>query len=131
MPQLTQDQARALAEGFLAVSKAVGDFRLANFSLLTPDQQAALRDLQQQLSNQSLHFTAVAIQITLDDLQGTLERIGQVTAQVNQAVTNLNDIRRVITVATSFVGLGAAIASGNPGTIATAVQGTIQAVAGD
>src|SRR5678815_5001867 len=130
MSKLTQDQARALAEDFFEISKAVGDYRFAHFDDLTPDQLNALHSLQQQLSNQSNHFTAVAIEITLEDLQPTLDRINQITGQVNNAVTTLNDIRRVITIATSIVSLGAAIASGSPATIASAIQDAVQAVQG-
>jgi hypothetical protein len=128
MSTLTQAQARSLAEDFFEISKAVGDYRFAHFDDLTPDQLNALHSLQQQLSNQSNHFTAVAIEITLDDLQPTLARINQITGQVTTAVTTLNDIRRVISIATSIVSLGAAIASGSPATIAAAIQDTVQSV---
>src|SRR5262245_30625447 len=121
MPELTQDQTRQLAEDFFEIAKAVGDFRFDHFDELTVGQQAALSSLQQQLSNQSLHLTALAIQLTLDDLQPTLARIGSVTQDVNRAVTTRNDVRKVINLATSFVSLGAAIASGSPGTIAAAL----------
>ena len=121
MPTLNQDQARAIAEDFFEVSKGVGDFRFAHFDLLSADQKAALQSLQQQLSNESIHFTAVAIQLALDDLQPTLERISNVTQDVNNAVSQINDVRRIITIATTFVTLGAAIASGSPGTIVSAV----------
>jgi len=127
MPELTQDQARSLAEDFFEVAKAVGDFRFAHDDL-TAEQESVLHSLQEQLSNESNHFTAVAIQLTLDDLQPTLDRINAVTRRVNDAVTTLNNVRSVITVATSFVALGAAIASGSPGTIASAAQDTIQAL---
>lgn len=130
MSKLTQDQARALADGFFEISKAVGDYRFAHFDDLEPDQLNALHSLQQQLSNQSNHFTAVAIEITLDDLQPALDRIGHITVEVNKAVKTLNDIRRVITIATNMVTLGAAIASGNPTTIASAIQDAMQAVQG-
>jgi hypothetical protein len=128
MAKLTQDQVRALAEDFFEISKAVGDYRFAHFEDLAPDQLNALHSLQQQLSNQSNHLTAVAIEITLDDLQPTLDRINQITGQVNTAVKTLNDIRRVITITTSIVNLGAAIASGSPAKIAAAVQDAVQTV---
>ena len=131
MPQLTQDQTREIAEDLFQVANAVGDFRFAHFDELTPDHRAVLSGLQQQLSNQSNHFTTLAIQLTLDDLEPTLARIAVVTREVNRAVTTLNSIRKVINIATSFVALGAAIASGNPGTIASALEGTIGALQGE
>jgi hypothetical protein len=130
MSKLTQDQARGLAENFFEISKAIGDYRFAHFDDLTPDQRNTLHSLRQRLSDQSNHFTAAAIEITLNDLRPTLDRINQVTSQVNEAITALNDIRRVITIATNVVDLGAAIASGNPGAIASAIQDTLQAVQG-
>src|ERR1043166_1602968 len=122
MSELTPDQARTLADGFLDASKAVGDFRFAHLAELSPENQASLRNLQKQLSDQSNHFTAVAIRLTLDDLQPTLDHIATVTKDVNDAVAKLDSVRNVITIATSFVALGTAIASGSPGGIAAAVQ---------
>jgi hypothetical protein len=130
MSKLTQDQARTLADGFFEISKAVGDYRFAHFDDLEPDQLNVLHSLQQQLSNQSNHFTALAIEITLDDLQAALDRIGHITGEVSKTVTTLNDVRRVIAIATNMVTLGAAVASGNPATIASAIQDVMQAVQG-
>lgn len=130
MPALTQDQARQLAQEFFEISKGVGDFRFDHFDSLIPEQNNALQNLQHQLSSQSNQFTALAISIGLDDLQPTLDRINQVTDDVNQAVTRLDDIRRVISIATTFVSLGAAIASGSPTTIASAIQDTFQNLEG-
>ena len=130
MPELTQDEARQLAQEFFEVSKNVGDFRFDHFDRLTPQQNIALQNLQHQLSTQSNQLTALAISIGLDDLEPTLDRIQEVTDDVNQAVTTLNDIRRVISIATTFVSLGAAIASGSPNTIASAIQDTVQSLQG-
>jgi|SRR5215469_15294928 len=130
MPALTQDEARQLAQEFFEVSKNVGDFRFDHFDRLTPQQNIALQNLQHQLSTQSNQLTALAISIGLDDLEPTLDRIQEVTDDVNQAVTTLNDIRRVISIATTFVSLGAAIASGSPTTIASAIQDTVQSLQG-
>jgi hypothetical protein len=130
MPELTQDEARQLAQEFFEVSKNVGDFRFDHFDRLTPQQNVALQNLQHQLSTQSNQLTALAISIGLDDLEPTLDRIQEVTDGVNQAVTTLNDIRKVISIATTFVSLGAAIASGSPSTIASAIQDTVQSLQG-
>lgn len=130
MSKLTQDQARGLADSFFEISKAVGDYRFAHFDDSTLDQRKALHSLQQQLSNQSNHFTAEAVEITLDDLRPTLDRIHQITGQVNKAIRTLDDIRAVITIATNVVSLGAAIASGDPAAIASAIQDALPSTQG-
>ncbi len=128
MPELTQEQARTLADGFLDASKAVGDYRFAHFTALSDTQQAQLRALQHQLTQQAVDLTAEAIEITLDDLKPSLERIGAVTKQVKEAVAHLEDVHKVIGVATSFVSLGVAIVSGNPASIAAALSDTVSTV---
>jgi len=49
---------------------------------------------------------------------------------VNDAVAHLGDVRKVLTVATSLVGLGAAIASKDPGIVLAALNDTVTAVKG-
>src|SRR5260370_38477257 len=114
MSKLAQDQARGLADNFFEISKAVGNYRFAHFDDLTQDQLNALHRLQQQLSYQSNHFTAVAIEITLDDLRPTLNRIAQLTGQVNKAVTTLTAIASVMPTTTNTVRRGPQIRSLTP-----------------
>jgi hypothetical protein len=128
MAELTQEQARTLADGFFAASRSVGDFRLDHFTEIPDAEQVQLRSLQQALVQQSIDLTAAAIRITLDDLKPTLARIGEVTKQVNEAVEKLTEVRQVIGIATSFVSLGAAIVTGNPVAIAAALGNTVTAV---
>ena len=128
MAELTQEQARTLADGFFAASKSVGDFRLDHFNEIPDPEQVQLRSLQQALVQQSIDLTAAAIRITLDDLKPTLARIGEVTKQVNEAVEKLTEVRQVIGIATSFVSLGAAIVTGNAVAIAAALGNTVTAV---
>ena len=128
MPELTQDQARTLADGFFAASRSVGDFRLDHFTEIPDAEQVQLRSLQNALRQQSIDLTADAIRITLEDLKPTLDRIGEVTKQVNEAVEKLTQVRQVIGIATSFVSLGGAILTGNPVAIAAALGNTVTAV---
>ena len=128
MAELTQEQARTLADGFFEASRSVGDFRLDHFTEIPDAEQVQLRSLQNALVQQSINLTAEAIRITLEDLKPTLARIGEVTKQVKEAVEKLTDVRQVIGIATSFVSLGAAIVTGNPVAIAAALGNTVTAV---
>jgi hypothetical protein len=128
MPELTQDQARTLADGFLAASRSVGDFRLDHFTEISDAEQVQLRGLQNALRQQSIDLTADAIRITLEEIKPSLERIGAVTKEVNDAVGTLKDVRRVIGIATSFVSLGGAILTGDPVAIAAALGNTVSTV---
>jgi cell division protein ZapA (FtsZ GTPase activity inhibitor) len=128
MPELTVEQADALADQALSLKKAVGEFRNRFFDTLTPDQRDGLRTLAAELGDQVDHLTAVAIQLSLVDLQATLAHLREIASGVNNAVAHLSEIRKVITVAAGLVDLGAAIASGNPGAVVQALQDTVTAI---
>jgi len=125
LPVLTAEQADELADRALELKQAVGEFRNRFFDTLTPGQRAGLQDLRVQLGDEVDHLTAVAIQLSLVDLQKTLGHLRDVTSGLNDAVAHLNEIRKVITVATALVELGTSIAAGNPGQALGAFENTV------
>jgi predicted metal-dependent hydrolase len=130
MPELTEDQARALANEFLKASEAISDYRFQSAESLSNDDVLALKSLELKLANQSDDFTAVAIKLTLQDLEQTVAQIVKITAQAREAIATLNDVRRAISIAANLVALGEAIAAGNPAGILAAVQNTKSSVTG-
>ena len=130
MPQMTQQQADQLADQRLALKVAMGNFRNTFFDTLTPDQRDGLRNFCNLLGDEVDHLTNVAIQLSLADLQGSILQLGDITTGVNKAVDHLADLRKVLTVATSLVNLGVAVASGKPSTVLSALQSTVTAIKG-
>ena len=130
MADMTPNLIDALADQALKLKIAVGDFRNTFFDTLTQAQRDGLRTLANQLGDEVDHLTAVAIRLSLDDLKDALSHLTGITAGVNDAVAHLGDVRKVLTVATSLVGLGAAIASKDPGTVLAALNDTVTAVKG-
>jgi cell division protein ZapA (FtsZ GTPase activity inhibitor) len=115
LPALTAEQEDELADRALELKQAVGEFRNRFFESLTPGQRDGLQTLRVQLGDEVDHLTAVAIQLSLADLQKTLGHLKDITTGVNNAVAHLSEIRKVITIAAALVDLGTAIAAGNPG----------------
>ncbi len=130
MADMTPNLIDALADQALKLKIAVGEFRNTFFDTLTQAQRDGLRTLANQLGDEVDHLTAVAIRLSLDDLKDALSHLTGITAGVNDAVAHLGDVRKVLTVATSLVGLGAAIASKDPGTVLAALNDTVTAVKG-
>lgn len=130
MPELTQEQADQLADDALNLRMAVSTFRNHWFQTLTPRQRDGLQALFVALGDDVDHLTVVATKLTLVGLQETLRHLREVTNGVNQAVAHLADWRKAITIATSLVDLGAAIASGDPVGVLSAVQSTVKSVQG-
>ena len=128
MPDLTAQQADELANQALSLKVAVGEFRNCFFDTLTPEQRDGLRTLAIELGDEVDHLTAVAIKWSLADLQGTIGNLRNITNGVNNAVARMSDVRKVITVATALVGLGAAVASASPGAVLSALKDTVTSI---
>lgn len=125
MPKLTKEQARELAQVFYDVSHELGNFRLGNSPSLTRSQMDRLESLEWSVRNSSSDLVALSIQLELDDLQGTLNNIGQATKRMQRATKRLKKINNILKIATAAVTLGAAIISGNPGAILSSLESAL------
>ena len=127
METLTTQQARDIADFFLDLSDSLGEFRTQN--KLSASRRDEIISLQLKLLNESRDFTAMAINIKMNDLKPTLQKIADVTSKMNDDIKKLKDAQKVIGIATSAILLGTAIATGNPIVIATALDQAVTAVA--
>ena len=135
--QMSQDQidpaqeAEDLARLFNKLSQALDDFRLSDSipDDTPPELLARLKDEAQALEDKAHFFTAEAIGATLQSVQIDLAKIKAATAEATAQVAKLNDVSKVISIATAGLALGASIASGNPGSIVATAEAFAQAVA--
>jgi len=118
MPPLTSDDAFALSKSFRDLSVALGDFRFAHWNTLSESDRTTLEDEEWSLLNSASDMITKSVGLTLDESQAGVARLKSATASAQKAVKTLNDVRKVITVATASVGLAAAIVSKDPGAIA-------------
>jgi hypothetical protein len=122
-------EAGRLADLFNNLSQALDDFRLGDhIPPISADESARLKDQAQELEGLSQNFTAQAIGATLQSIQPDLANIKAVTAQATTQLGVLNDVSKVISIATSALTLGAANAAGNPVSIAAAAEGLAQTI---
>jgi uncharacterized phage infection (PIP) family protein YhgE len=124
-------EAGQLADLFNNLSQALDDFRLGDHVPPVPDDQLArLKDEAQALEDRAHYFTAQAIGATLQSIQSGLANIKAVTAQAKAQLGVLNDVSKAISIATSALSLGTAIAAGNPASIAAAADALAQTLVG-
>jgi hypothetical protein len=125
-------EAGTLADLFNSLSEALDDFRLSDTDPpLTTDQMARLKDEAQALEDRAHYFTAQAIGATLQTIQPDLQQIRNVTAAAKAQLQNLQTADKVISVATSVLSLGTAIAAGNPASIIAAANALGNTLAGN
>jgi hypothetical protein len=129
-PDDTAAQARQLASQFLQLSMAVDRVRADKLTTLSQDDLHRLSDCAQHLDDFAMQFTAQAISATLASIQGSLANIMGATADAKKAIKTAKTIQNVASIAAAAVVLGAAIASGNPATIASAASGLVSSIGG-
>jgi hypothetical protein len=127
MPPLTSDDALALSKSFRDLSVSIGDFRFKNWNTLSEADRKTLEDEEWSLLNNSSDMVTKAVGLALDESQGGAQRVQSAAGAAQKAVKTLNDVRKVINVATASVGLAAAILSKDPGAIAKNAKAVLDA----
>jgi hypothetical protein len=117
-------EAGRLADLFDGLSQELDDFRQSD-RIPPGTSQADLDNLKAQaqtLEGFSQQFTSGAIGATLQAIQTDIAQIKAATSDARAQVAVLDDVSKAISIATSAVALGTAIAEGNPVAILTAAQ---------
>jgi len=130
MTKLSADQAFELAREFHNLAVSVGNYRFDNWDNLTANQRKRLEDLQWTLMNYSSDFIAQGISLTVDNLQGALNKLVNATSEANDAIKNIKVVNKVVAIATSATILGASIMSGNADGALKAGQDLVNAISG-
>jgi hypothetical protein len=125
MPNLTESQALQIAQDFSGFATAVENYRFAHFDALTDLQESSLRNVETSLRATSNDFIDMGINLALDDVQGALQGLSDVTAKLNKDLTTLSDINKAMQVVSVLMQLGTAFATGNPAGFATALQSAV------
>lgn len=114
MPNLTSQQANKLANDFLALAQAIGEYRYQNYTNLSSEENQQLKNYHWSILNCSDDLFTLSAQLILEDVNSSLNAISAITIKIKENYQNLENIQKAINVATSIVTLGAAIISKNP-----------------
>ena len=122
MPKLTVEQSRELAEMFYRLSKELGDYRFANWDKLRRRERLSLEAVEWSLLNASSDFTAGAIDVALADAAPVVKRVAHATKTMKSAIKRAKRVDKVLGIATAALTLAAAVVSGSPSAIASAID---------
>lgn len=123
MPQLTSQQANELANNFLELAQAIGDFRYDHWDTLSVFDNQRLGNWQWAILNYGEDILVLSTTLVMDDVQDSLSQITQVTTEIKSSIKTLQNIQKGIDVAAAMVTLGAAIISKSPQSIVAGVTG--------
>jgi len=121
MAQLTAQQANDLANQFLALAQAIGDFRYNHWNDLSKVQHQRLASQHWSVLNYGEDILALSTALIMDDVSSSLASIKTITGQIKSTLGMLKDIQKGVDITAAIVMLGAAIISQSPIAIAGAV----------
>ncbi len=128
MSKITAAQALELAKDYNRSANLIGDFRIKNWNRLSDEDRLVLGNTGRTLLDQSQDLITCAVGKILDDTQASLNDIKHATADANETIKTIEDIKKVINIGAALVTLAAAIYTENPTGIANAVKNLISAV---
>lgn len=115
---LTSDEAFDLSKQFREFAITLGNYRFANWEMLTPTQRRDIEDEEWSLINSSSDMITKAVGLALDESETSVDSIKKSIKKAKSAIKKLEKVSHILTVAAAAVGLGAAILSKDPGAIA-------------
>lgn len=117
---ITKEQARQLAALFRNLSVQLGDFRFDNWPALSPANRQTIQDAEWTLLNASSDMTTTAVGLALKSMEADLKAITNATTKAKKTIATIKKVKVIIEIAAAAVALAGAIASQNPGAIASA-----------
>ena len=120
--QISADDALQLAKQFRTAATAVGDYCYDNWGKLDPAARDKLRSLEVTLLNLATDLITQSVGIILDGAQSSLQKLQGATEVAKAALQKIANAKKAIKVVTALIGLAAAIPTGNPVSIFTAIE---------
>lgn len=115
---LTAQEAFELSKHFREVANTLADHRFANWEILTATQRRDIEDEEWSLINSSSNMTTKAIGLALEESDTSFNAVKKSISKARKTIKKLKNVKSIIEVAAAAVGLGAAIVSKDPGSIA-------------
>jgi hypothetical protein len=125
MPNLTTQQASAVAQNFLKLAQAIGDYRFGHWNDISETDNKALADYQWSILNAGEDILALSTSLLMADAEQSIDKLTGITENISETIGQLKKIQKVIDTATAIVTLSAAIIAKDPGAILNSLNGLI------
>ncbi len=114
MTPLTAQQVTTLAKRFFSVARTLTEYREHHWDNMSREQHQRLSDLQWSIYNYTDDLLALSAMLAMEEAEKVLNRVAQVTKDVNHYIDREQNIEKVIGVASRVVMLGGAVISQSP-----------------
>jgi len=113
------EQVFIISDYFNQLANLLGNYIDVNKGNLSDDQRNLLYDSQIDLSRFAGTINMLGVELVFEDLQDTLEKIGEITDRIDKAVKKALAVQHAIDIATALVSIGNAIIAKDPKSIVT------------
>ncbi len=121
MGKLKARQVHEIADHFLAIGRAISDYRYSNIKSLQDPLNKALKDLYWSVLNTADSLYTNSATLVIDDVEASLTTIRQISKEMQETFKTLIGIQEAIDRATGIVSLGSAILIKDPAAIKLAL----------
>lgn len=125
MENLTSEQAKRLADDFLKMANALGNYRYENFETLTTQENSRLKELHSETLSHTTELYTQAAVLVMDDVEDSIEKIESITADTNLLYKKLIKVQIVIDRATEVLTLASSIISLDVMGISSSIKGLV------
>jgi hypothetical protein len=114
MGQLTAKQTHDLANDFLVMASAIGDYRYREITNLNADENLRLKELHNALLDTADELYTRSANLVMDEVEASLNHINNITQKIHDAFQKIADVQQAIDRATQLVRLGTAVLTSDP-----------------
>jgi hypothetical protein len=125
--QLAPQDLKDLAHSYLAFAQGMLDWRKLN-PLSSQEDRNQFNSEFSQIMQMADSFEHAALVAAIPDVATSVGALQSATQQAQHALTVINDITKVMSIAAAAVGLGAAILNPTPGNVVGGLNELVQAI---
>lgn len=109
MGNLNAEQVKQLADNFMLMSNALGDYRYNNIDSLTEEENLIIKGMHLQLLEHTTELYTKSAVLVLEDAQNALNKIDTITTETQALYKKLTQIQRILDRSSSILNLASAI----------------------
>ena len=127
MEILTAEQVKQLADSFMLMANALGDYRYNNIDAITEEENLKIKEIHnQQLANTTELYTKSAV-LVLENIQDSLDKINTLTTETEALYKKLTNVQTILDRASSILNLGSAVLALDVKAVTSEIQNLLSA----
>jgi len=125
MENLNSEQVKKLADDFMKMANALGNYRYEHFEDLSSEENLKFKELHSLTLSKTTELYTKAAVLVMEDVQISLDKIETITVETQELYMKLNNVQHILDRATSVLTLATSIISLDVKAIGASLTGLI------